>query len=137
MLMYYTITAEVCFDIQYDGLFKKDKCYQAFANTSVRSMAHDIRDVLDKLYAKADKKCNDAMENKSFSFPLSDCFSGDWCIDIDHVNYVGYEVIQHSFKVEDPRNWTIDKVLERCTASEAFEIFGQNFVDLFAIFKKR
>ena len=134
--MEYTINARVCFYGTYKGLFKKLTSFSENGYITFSVIAISEEEALEALRYKIDEMCATMTQRGEFHFGISDDFYGDSIyLTIPRLCTVHGSIADCSVKVDDPRKWTIQKVIEKCSVEEAVAIFGERIGWLLGILK--
>ena len=134
--MEYTINARVCFYGTYKGLFKKLTSFSENGYITFSVIAINEDEALEVLRYKIDEMCTIMTQRGEFHFCFSDDFYGDNIyLTIPRLHTVHGSIADFSVKVNDPRKWTIQKVIEKCSVEEAVAIFGERISWLLGILK--
>lgn len=135
--MEYTIKATVLFCGTYKGLFGKTKEFSRHGNIVLSAIAISEDEVVQVLIDKTDKMCETLVQRGEFNFHLDDDFycKDLWYDIVPRLKTVNGSIVDFIVSVDDPRKWTIQKVIKKCSVEEAVAIFGDRIGWLLGLIK--
>lgn len=134
--MEYTINARVCFCGTHQGWYKRLLNFSEHGCITFSTIATSEEEAFQVLVDKINEQCDKMMRRGEFHFCFADAFygDGDW-VTIPKLRTVSGSVVEFTITVDDPRKWTIQKVIEKCSVAEAISIFGEQIGWLIGLIK--
>ena len=132
--MEYTIKATVLFSGTYQWWFGKIKEFSVYTDVTCRTIAISEDEAIEFLRNDIDKQCSKFIQRGELHFGLSDEFYASFA-EVSKLKTVNGFITDFSVSVDDPRKWSIKKVIDRCTVEQAVAIFGERCAWLLGLMK--
>ena len=132
--MEYTIKATVLFSGTHQGWFGKIKEFSVCTDVICSTIAIGVDEAVEFLRNDIDEQCKKFRQRGELHFDLSDKFYVSFA-EVSKLKTVDGYITDFSVSVDDPRKWSIKKVIERCTIEQAVAIFGERCAWLLGLIK--